>query len=166
MLSAIATLPISLLHFCMPPKPKFHPTSTQSSNTNGQSYKIPKPNFYPTSRFLKTMQPNPATPMPNHKNKWEVRTHEWILCCDNNSLPMIWRYYQHHLKGRQRLSCNNWQHPQCTCPNFTKISSHALGKKCIWVHCKHLYYVYKFFCEVDYNNDEFIMEYVEAPFRI
>ena len=32
----------------------------------------------------------------------------------------------------------------CTCPDFTKISSHALRKKGKWVYCKHLYYVFRF----------------------
>ena len=31
--------------------------------------------------------------------------------------------------------------PHCTCPNFMKMSSQALGKKGKWVYCKHLYYV-------------------------
>jgi hypothetical protein len=29
--------------------------------------------------------------------------------------------------------------PHCTCLDFTKIFSHALGKKGKWVYCKHLY---------------------------
>ena len=45
-LSAIATLPIPRLHFCVPPNPNTHPTS----------------------RFLKSVCQNPAD---GHKNKWD-----------------------------------------------------------------------------------------------
>ena len=46
--------------------------------------------------------------------------------------------------------------PHCTCRNITKMSSHALGKKAKWVYCKHLYYVFRYLCKVDYGSDKFI----------
>lgn len=45
--------------------------------------------------------------------------------------------------------------PQCTCPNFTKMSSHILRKKGKWVYWKHLHNVFKIFRKVDYNNSAF-----------
>ena len=44
----------------------------------------------------------------------------------------------------------------CTCLDFMKMSSQSLGKKGKWVYCKHLYYVFKFFCKVNYDCDKFI----------
>ena len=32
---------------------------------------------------------------------------------------------------------------QCICLDFIKMSFMALGNKGKWVHCKHLYYVYR-----------------------
>jgi hypothetical protein len=46
--------------------------------------------------------------------------------------------------------------PHCTCPDFTKISAHALGKKGKWMYCKHFYYVFRFLCKVDSDSDKFI----------
>ena len=46
--------------------------------------------------------------------------------------------------------------PHCKCPDFTKMFSHALGKKGKWVYYKHLYYVFRFLCKVDYESDKFI----------
>ena len=46
--------------------------------------------------------------------------------------------------------------PHRTCSDFKKMSSHALGKKGKWVYCKHLYYVFKFLCKVDYESHRFI----------
>jgi hypothetical protein len=40
--------------------------------------------------------------------------------------------------------------------NYTKMSSHALGKKGKWLYCKHLCYVFRFLCKVDYESDKFI----------
>lgn len=39
---------------------------------------------------------------------------------------------------------------------FTKMSSQSLGEKGKWMHCKHLYYMLRFMCKVDYNKDKFI----------
>lgn len=46
--------------------------------------------------------------------------------------------------------------PQCAYPDLTKMSSQALGNKGEHLYCKHLYYVLKFVCKVNYNNDMFI----------
>ena len=46
--------------------------------------------------------------------------------------------------------------PQCNCPDFAKMLSLAVGKKGQWVSCKHLYYVFRYLCKVDYATDKFI----------
>lgn len=47
--------------------------------------------------------------------------------------------------------------PQCTCPNFIKLSSMTLGRnERKWVNCKHLYYMFTFLCKVDWDNDKFM----------
>jgi hypothetical protein len=46
--------------------------------------------------------------------------------------------------------------PHCTCPDFTKMSSQALGKKGKLMYCKHLYYVFRFLSKVDSESDKFI----------
>ena len=44
---------------------------------------------------------------------------------------------------------------QCTCLDFAKILSFEVGKRGQWVSCKHLYYVFKYLCKVDYATDKF-----------
>lgn len=44
----------------------------------------------------------------------------------------------------------------CTCMDFIKMSSHALGKKGKWVYYKHSCYVFRFMCKMDYESDKFI----------
>ena len=46
--------------------------------------------------------------------------------------------------------------PDCTFSDFTKMFSHALGNKGKWMYCKHLYYVFRFLCKMDYKSDNFI----------
>jgi hypothetical protein len=46
--------------------------------------------------------------------------------------------------------------PQCTCPDFAKMLSLGVGKKGQWISCKHLYYVFRYLCKVDYTTDKFI----------
>jgi hypothetical protein len=46
--------------------------------------------------------------------------------------------------------------PYYICPNVTRISSLAVGKRGQWVLCKQLYYVFGYFCKVDYMTYSFI----------
>ena len=45
----------------------------------------------------------------------------------------------------------------CICPDFTKMSSQALGKNGKWMYYKFLYYVCRFLCKVDYERDKFVI---------
>ena len=40
--------------------------------------------------------------------------------------------------------------PTCTCPDFKAMETAALGKHRKWVPCKHLYYIFRFLCKMDY----------------
>ena len=44
----------------------------------------------------------------------------------------------------------------CTCFNFNKMSCQSLGNKEKWMYCKHLQYVFRFLCKVNYDSDKFI----------
>lgn len=44
----------------------------------------------------------------------------------------------------------------CTCHDFAKMSSMAVGKRGQWVSCKKLYYVFECLCKVNYATDKFI----------
>lgn len=46
--------------------------------------------------------------------------------------------------------------PQCSCSNFTRMSSLAMGKRGQWVLCKHLYYLFRYVCKADETTDKFI----------
>ena len=87
----------------------------------------------------------------------ERRTYEQLVCdwSQHHSISKIWSVNQHHLQERYRIPVTNGNIPHHTCPNFTKMSSQSLGKKGKRVYCKHLYYVFNFFCKVDYDSDKY-----------
>ena len=136
-LSTIATLPIPRSHFSMPPNPDAHPTF----------------------RFGKTVRRNPAAPLADHKNKWEsAGLMDGYYVVGVTAIPYPGFGVIINIVSKQDITYHVTigDIPHCTCPDFTKMSSHALGKKGKWVYCKHLYYVFRFLCKVDYESDKFI----------
>lgn len=46
--------------------------------------------------------------------------------------------------------------PHCTYLDFTKMSTHGLGKRMEWVYYKYPNYEFRFMCKADYDIDKFI----------
>jgi hypothetical protein len=46
--------------------------------------------------------------------------------------------------------------PSCICPDFVNMCVSAIGGRQQYVNCKHLYYLYRYFCKVDIYDDKFI----------
>jgi hypothetical protein len=109
-LSTIATLPIPRSHFSMPPNPDAHPTL----------------------RFRKTMHHNPTVPLADHKNKWEsARLMEGYYVVGVTAIPCPGFGVIINIVSKLDITYHVTigDIPHCTCPDFTKMSSHALGKK-------------------------------------
>ena len=74
-----------------------------------------------------------------------------------HSISRIWSASQHCGQEGHRILCHNWQHATLkSWFDFTKMSSHFLGKKGEWVYYKHLYCVFRILCKVDHGSDKFI----------
>ena len=52
--------------------------------------------------------------------------------------------------------CQNWRHAALHMPGLHEMSSQSLGEKGKWVYCKHLYYVFRILCKMDYDSEKFI----------
>lgn len=51
-------------------------------------------------------------------------------------------------------------HMQDTCSNYTKMYLKAtVGKKCQWVHYKHVNHVFIYLCKVDYKSNMYTFMY-------
>ena len=46
--------------------------------------------------------------------------------------------------------------PSCTCPDFVNMVVSAIGGRAQYANCKHLYYLYRYFCKMDIHDDKFI----------
>ena len=46
--------------------------------------------------------------------------------------------------------------PSCTCPSFVRMMSGALEKRLQWIYCKHVYYIFRYICKMDYKVDTFM----------
>ena len=135
--STIPTLLIPRSHFCMPLNPDAHPTL----------------------RFGKTVRQNPIAPTANHKNKWEsVGLMDIYYVVVVNAIPYPGYGVIMNIVSKEDITdrITIGDIPPCKCLDFMKMSSQALGKNEIWVYCKHLYYVFRFLCKVDYESDKFI----------
>lgn len=92
-----------------------------------------------TSRYLKTMWEMQQHPQQITKN--ERVPDSWM---DTMFIPYIGTGVIINIVSKEdsihRITIDDI--PQCTCPDFTKMLSWALGRKRKWVYCKHLYYVF------------------------
>ena len=136
-LSTIAFILIPRSCFCMPPNPDAHPTF----------------------RFGKTVCRNPTTLVADHKNKWEsAKLMDSYYMVGVTAIPIQAFKVLIDIFAKEdityRVTIGNISH--CTCPNVTKMSSHALGKKGKLIYYKHLSYMFRFLCKVDYESDKFI----------
>ena len=114
---------------------------------------------YPTFRFGKTVRRNPTTLTANYKNKWEnvgFMNGYYVVGITTIPYPSYRVIINIISKDDITYRITIGDIPHCTGPNFTKMSSQALGKKGRWVYCKHLYYVFRFLCKVNYESDKFI----------
>ena len=97
--------------------------------------------------------------MADHKNKWEsigLMDGYYVVGVTTIPYPGFGLLFNIISEDDIKYRVTIANKPHCTCPNFTKMSSQSLGKKRKWVYCKHLYYVFRFLCKVDYGNDKFI----------
>jgi hypothetical protein len=118
-----------------------------------------EPDAHPTFRFGKIVRCNPTTPMADHKNKWEsVGLMDSYYVVGVTALPYPCYGVIINIVSKEdiiyRITIGDI--PHCTCPEFTRMSSQALGKKGKWKYCKYLYYVFRFLCKVDYESVKFI----------
>ena len=90
------------------------------------------PDVHPTFKFGKTVRCNPTTPTTDHKNKWEsVGLMDDYYVVGVTAIPYHGYGVIVNIVVKEdityRITIGGI--PHCTCPNFTKMSSQALGKK-------------------------------------
>lgn len=119
------------------------------------------PNDYATTRFGKPVRRNMGVPTIDHRNKWESARNvkAQIRNVVEVPYPGLGRIYtiESGIFPKQKeyqVTISNF--PACTCPDFINMSAAALGKRGKWVHCKHLYYLFRYLMKVHVVNDNYI----------
>jgi hypothetical protein len=117
------------------------------------------PDAHPTSRFGKSVRRNLAPPTVDHKNKWEsAGLMDGYYVVGITAIPYPGFEMLINIVSKEDITyrVTIGDMPHCTCFDFKKMSSQSLGNKEKWVYCKHLYYVFRFLCKLNYDSDKFI----------
>ena len=82
----------------------------------------------------------------SQKQMGEWWTYGHTLCCWSHChyVLRIWNDHQHCHREDNSYYVTIGNIPLCTCMDFIKLPSIALGKKWNWVYCKYMYYEFNF----------------------
>jgi hypothetical protein len=125
---------------------------------------IPNPtdaNVHSTNRHGKTIRRLPSALTVDHPHKWETARN--VKAIVKNVRPVLYLGYGRIITldsgdypNQKIYKITVCDFPSCTCDDFVTMSSGMLGRRKVWVNCKHLYYVYRFYCKANAKDDKFI----------
>ena len=103
----------------------------------------------------------PCAPTVDHWNKWENARNVKAIVKNVRLVPYpgygrIITLDSRNYPNQKTYKITVCDFPSCTCDDFVTMSSGALGRRKAWVNCKHLYYVYRFYCKANAEDDKFI----------
>ena len=126
-------VPISAERGSLSSPQAFHDHHT-SNPSNGFLCSL-NPDVHPTSRFGKTMRRNLAAPIVYHKNKWEgagLMDGYHVVGVTAIPYPRFGVLINIISKKDIAYCITIGDIPQCTCPDFIKMSTQSLGRnRCI-----------------------------------
>ena len=123
---------------------------------------IPKnSDVHPKLRNNKAIRRIANAPTTEQRNKWEsasnIRGHILgVTLLPHPGLGAIVELETGMDCNRNAYRVTVGQFPTCTCPDFINMAVSAIGGRQQYVNCKHLYYLYRYFCKMDVQKDKFI----------
>jgi hypothetical protein len=121
----------------------------------------PNSDIHPTTRKSKSIQRNVNTPMTEHHNKWESARNikETVLGITVLPFPGLGAIISLESgiepdKKVYRITINHF--PEYTCPDFLNMAVTSIEKRAPYVNYKHLYYIFRYFCKMNCQDDKFI----------
>jgi hypothetical protein len=121
----------------------------------------PNPEIHPTTQNSKSIRRNVNAPTAKHRNKWE-RTRNIkgtvlgvtvLLFLGLGAIISLESGVEHDKKV-YRITISHF--PECTCPDFLNMAVASIRKRGQYVNCKHLYYIFRYFCKMNCQDDKFI----------
>jgi hypothetical protein len=121
----------------------------------------PNPDGHPSTRNSKSIRRNTNASTPKHHNKWESTRNIKGTVLGVTVLPFPGLGAIISLESRvepdkkvYRITISHF--PECTCPDFLNMVVASIGKRVPYVNCKHLYYIFRYFCKMNCEDDKFI----------
>jgi hypothetical protein len=121
----------------------------------------PNPDIHPITGNSKSIWRNVNAPMAEHRNKWESARNIKGTVLGVTVLPFLSLGTIISLesgvepdKKVYRITISHF--PECTCPDFLNMVVASIGKRGQYVKCKHLYYIFHYFCKMNCQGDKFI----------
>ena len=116
---------------------------------------------HPTLRNNKAIRRIANAPTAKHRNKWESVGNITGKILGVTLLPLPGLEAIVELETGPACNKNAYrvtmgQFPTCMCPDFVNMAVSAIGGRHQYVNCKHLYYLYRYFCKMDVFKDKFI----------
>jgi hypothetical protein len=121
----------------------------------------PNPNIYPTTRNSKTIRRNANPPMAEHCSKWES-THNikgtiiGVIVLPFPGLGAIILLESRVEPDKKVYQITISRFPKCTCPDFLNMIVVLIGKQGQYINYKNLYYIFCYFCKMNFEGDKFI----------
>jgi hypothetical protein len=119
------------------------------------------PDAYPTVRNNRTIRRIANAPTTEQRNKWESAANVRGQIVGVTLLPFPGLGAIVALETGTDTNKNIYRitmgmFPTCTCPDFVNMVVSAIGGRQQYVNCKHLYYLYRYFCKMDIHEDKFM----------
>ena len=122
---------------------------------------LANPDIYPTTRNSKSIRQNANTLTAEHCNKWKSAHNIKGTVFSVTVLPFLGLgaiiLLQSRVESNQKVYRITISHfTECTCPDFQNMAIVLIGKQGQYVNCKHLYYIFHYFCKMNREDDKFI----------
>ena len=150
------TLLLQHAGFCLQERPVLSPRRlfNMSKIFNPIVYDHPLPKnseVHPTLRNNKAIRRIANAPTAEHRNKWESASNITGKILGVTLLPLpglgaIVELETGPVCNKNAYRVTMGQFPTCTCPDFVNMVVSAIGGRQQYDNCKHLYYLYIYFC--------------------
>jgi hypothetical protein len=121
----------------------------------------PNPDIHPIIRNSKSIRRNVNALTAKHRNKWESARNIKGTVLGVTVLPFPGLGAIISLESGVEPNKKVYQitishFPECTCLDFLNMAVASIGKRAPYVNCKHLYYIFRYFCKMNCQDDKFI----------
>jgi hypothetical protein len=136
-------------------------TSSGTSPPAGESPTPADCGCHPTKSLGRTMRQNANAPLTNQENSWMTAQNMKTTVKSMTLIPYLGygriitlEFGIFSNQSTNMLTISDF--PACTCDHFVNMCTTALSSRKAWLDYKPLYYVYRYICKTNAEDDKFI----------